>query len=102
MIVPGFSLVSDIELLRSEVLFYFQQFGIDKDVLQDLDNSGDLASVWTKPYKKTTKVVKNRTTFRLIVSVQSKNSKTFGSWGLYQKKISPVFSLKISIYITCL
>jgi len=47
MTVPGFSLVSDIDLLRAEVLLYFQQFGIDNDVLQDFDMSGDLASVWT-------------------------------------------------------
>lgn len=47
MTVPGFSIVADIELLRTEVGFYFQQLGIDNSVLQDFDITGDLVSVWT-------------------------------------------------------
>ena len=41
MPAPGFSIVADIELLKTEIKLYFRQFGIDEQSL-----TGDLALVW--------------------------------------------------------
>ncbi len=41
MPAPGFSIVADIELLKTEIVLYFVQFGIDERSL-----TGDLALVW--------------------------------------------------------
>ena len=41
MPAPGFSIVADLDLLRSEIEFYFDQFGIKSEAFE-----GDFASVW--------------------------------------------------------
>ena len=45
-IVDGFSLVGDLDVLKEEIDFYFEQFYLTKKNMDAIDHNGDLELVW--------------------------------------------------------
>lgn len=45
-IVDGFSLVGDLDILKEEIDFYFEQFYLIKKNMDTIDHNGDLELVW--------------------------------------------------------
>ena len=45
-IVDGFSLVGDLDVLKEEINFYFEQLYLTKKNMDAIDHNGDLELVW--------------------------------------------------------